>query len=57
MFIPKNSQLWEIQELDDNSSIYQIIWGSEMLLIFVVRTFVGPLMNLLFLKKFQLSNG
>jgi hypothetical protein len=38
MFIPKNSQLWEIQEIDD---IY-------LMGIFVVITSIGPLVNLVF---------
>jgi hypothetical protein len=47
MFIPKNSLLWEIQEIDD---IY-------LMGIFVVTTYVGPLMNLVFFQICQLSNG
>jgi hypothetical protein len=47
MFIPKYSLLWEIQEIDH---IY-------LMGIFFVITSIGPLVNLVFLKNFQLSNG
>jgi hypothetical protein len=45
--IPKKSPLWEIQEIND---IY-------LMGIFVVTTSIGPLMDLVFLKICQLSNG
>ncbi len=47
MFILKNSPLWEIQEIDD----------IHLMGIFVVTTSIGPLVNLVFLKICQLSNG
>jgi hypothetical protein len=44
MFIPKNSPLWEIQEIDD---IY-------LMGIFFVTTSIGPLVNLVFFQFCQL---
>jgi hypothetical protein len=49
MFIPKNSSLWEIQEIDD----------TYLMEIFVVTTSIGPLVNLVFFQifQFQMANN